>query len=149
MENAEDELRRFIDRYSPDVALRAKAALANLEEILPGATRLVYDNYNALAIAFSPDGRLSHAILSLTLYPRWVSLFFTNGASLSDPSVLLKGAGKKMRHLVLDSTDSLERLEVQSLVSDAVRSSDIQMPQHGGHTIIRSISPNQRQRCSL
>jgi hypothetical protein len=82
MPTPEEQLERFIDRYSPEVAARGRAAVAKLSKMLPHAARLVYDNYNALAVAFSPDGRPSHAILSLTIYPRWVSLFFTDGAGL-------------------------------------------------------------------
>jgi len=37
---------------------------------------MVYDNYNALVIAFSPNERPSDAIFSIALYPHWVNLFF-------------------------------------------------------------------------
>ena len=43
---------------------------------LPGATELVYDTYNALAIGFGPSEKASDAIFSIVLYPRYVTLFF-------------------------------------------------------------------------
>jgi hypothetical protein len=128
MPSTEDRLQTFIARYSPDVAARAREALGKLQQMLPGATRLVYDNYNALAIAFRPDGRPSHVILSLTLYPRWISLFFMNGAALPDPARILRGSGSKMRHLVLHSAGDLAGAQVRLLVQEAVRLNGLQMP---------------------
>jgi len=51
--DAQARLDTFIDKYSPEVAGEARQALAFLNARLPGAFRLVYDNYNALAGSFS------------------------------------------------------------------------------------------------
>jgi hypothetical protein len=146
MTDAESQLQSFMSRFSPEVAARGNEALSKLREFLPGATCLVYDNYNALAVAFTPDGRPSHAILSLTLYPRWVSLFFTSGGTLPDPAHLLKGSGNKMRHMVLVSAHALDQPEVRALIYEAVRSSGVQMPASHGQVIIQSVSAKQRPR---
>jgi hypothetical protein len=146
MDAPEDQLQRFIGRYSPDVADRAASVLAELRRLMPGATLLVYDNYNALAVAFSPDGRPSHTILSVTLYPRWVSLFFTNGASLEDPSGILRGSGNKMRHIVLSSADDIKREEVRAVIREALRASGLSISSGEGRVVIQSVSTKQRPR---
>jgi len=115
-------------------------------QLLPGATRLIYDNYNALAVAFTPDGRPSHSVISVTLYPRWVSIFFTNGAALPDPAGVLKGSGRKMRHVVVQSGYELDRPEIRGLIEEAVRSSGIPMPPADGKVVIHSVSAKQRPR---
>lgn len=61
------------------------------------------NSYNALAIGFGPTERTSDVIFSIALYPRWVSLFFFHGVGLPDPQKLLKGSGKTVRHIVLES----------------------------------------------
>ena len=83
----ERQLAGFIGRFSPEVARVAKAARSKIRKLHPGRSQLVYDNYNALAIAFSPTERTSEAILSIALYPRWVSLFSTRGAATRPPRV--------------------------------------------------------------
>jgi hypothetical protein len=98
---ARGQLDRFIDKYSPEIRALARAVLARMRARLPGAVELVYDNYNALVIGFGPTERPSEAILSIVLYPRWVSLCFLNGAKLPDPHKLLKGSGTKVRHLLV------------------------------------------------
>jgi len=64
----------------------------------PRAEVMVYYNY-ALAIGFGPSERASDAVFSIVLYPRWVNLFFLQGAGLPDPHKLLKGSGKLVRSI--------------------------------------------------
>src|ERR1700675_2348187 len=97
------QLCSFLAKFEPRVAASARAALSRLRKRLPGAIEIVYDNYNALAIGFGPSDKSSEAVFSIAVYPRWVSLFFLQGAGLSDPRKLLKGDGTKARHIVLKS----------------------------------------------
>ena len=50
---------------------------------LPGAVAVVYDDRNGLAIGFGPTERAKDANFSITLWPRWVSLFFVQPRSCS------------------------------------------------------------------
>jgi hypothetical protein len=100
----QQQLDRFIDKFSPDIASKAREAIAKMCTRLPGASMLVYDNYNALAIGFAPGERTSEAIFSLAVFPRWLTLcFLKNGPALPDPARLLKGSGTTVRHVRLDS----------------------------------------------
>jgi hypothetical protein len=80
-----------MDAYTPTVANIARGALARLRKQVPGAIELVGDRYTGLVIGFSPTERPADATLSIVLYPRWVNLFFLQGASLRDPKGSLKG----------------------------------------------------------
>src|SRR4051812_1032758 len=101
-ESPQDQLDRFIDKYKPEIGAPGRLILKKLRARVPGAVVLVYDNYNALAIGFSPTELPSEVIFSIALYPRWVSLFFMYGIDLPDPQKLLKGSGKRVRHIVLE-----------------------------------------------
>ena len=61
----ERQLAGFISKFSPEVARAAKAARARVRKLLPGAFELVYDNYNALAMAYGPTERTSEVVLSI------------------------------------------------------------------------------------
>ncbi|MDI1363689.1 MAG: hypothetical protein PSX79_02270, partial [bacterium] len=76
MNGPEAQLAAFIAKFTPQVAALGTQAVASLTRRLPQADRLVYDNYNALAVAFAADEKASNAIFSIAFYPRWVSLFF-------------------------------------------------------------------------
>ena len=141
------QLAGFLDKYDPAIATRARASLAFLRRRLPTATELVYDNYNALAIGFSPGGRPSEAILSIAVYPRWVSLFFLQGATLPDPERRLRGRGNRVRHIVLNDARELHLPAVQALISTALATAKKPFdPNARRSLVIKSVSPKQRPR---
>lgn len=144
-EAAERELEGFIDRYTPEVAAVAREVLARMRARLPGATELVYDSYNALAIAFGPGERASDAVFSVALFPRWVSLFFLHGAGLPDPEGRLKGRGNQARHVVLNSATDLDDPALQALMAAALEREPID-PSRPRRIVIRSVSARQRAR---
>jgi len=80
----------------------------------------VYDNYNALAIAFGPTDRAGDIVCSITLYPKWVSLFFTHGTGLRDPERRLQGSGSRIRHVVLERAMTMNEPAVRALIREAL-----------------------------
>ncbi|MGC2299665.1 MAG: hypothetical protein WA476_12740 [Acidobacteriaceae bacterium] len=146
--NAVAQLDAFLDKFSPEVAAQARTALRKMRARLPGAIELCYDNYNALAIGFSPTERTPEAIFSIALFPRWVSLFFLlNGTRLRDPEGLLAGSGNKVRHIVLEAPATLDDPAVQDLIAQALELSDKKIdPAQARRLIIKSISAKQRPR---
>jgi hypothetical protein len=135
----------FLARYDPKVAATARAALTRVRRYVPGAVELVYDNYNALVVGFGPTERASEAIFSIALYPRWVTLFFLQGARLRDPEGLLKGAGSRVRHIVVSEVAVLDAPGVRRLIRDALAAAPGR-PAGRRRMIIKSVSPRQRGR---
>jgi hypothetical protein len=141
------QLADFLGKFDPEVATIAKGALSKLRKRLPGAFELAYDNYNALAIAFGPTDGSSAAVFSIAVYPRWVSLFFAQGARLLDPRSILKGSGNQMRHIVLESPDDIQRPDVEELISQALKLAGVLMDgRRRRRLIIKSIAAKQRPR---
>jgi hypothetical protein len=142
------QLDAFLDKFTPAIAAEARVALRRMRARLPGAQELVYDNYNALAIGFSPTDRTSEALFSLALYPRWVSLFFLqNGTCLRDPDCYLEGAGSQARHIKLDNGAMIDDPGVQDLIAQALELAPQPTdPGQPRRLIIKSISPKQRPR---
>ncbi|MDB5465421.1 MAG: hypothetical protein JWQ46_183, partial [Phenylobacterium sp.] len=118
--DAEAQLEGFIAKYSDAVAAQIRAARGWMRERLPGATELVYDNYNALAIGYGADDRAGGIVFSIAAYPRWVSLFFARGVALDDPTGRLKGNGSQVRHIVLTDLAVLDDPEVRALMDQAL-----------------------------
>src|SRR5206468_1939085 len=103
----QQQLNRFVRRYSPAVARLGRAALAKMRKRFRFGFELVYDNYNALAVGYAPTDRASTALCSIALYPRWVRLFFLKGAALPDPEGVLTGTGGQVRSVVLEGVRTL------------------------------------------
>lgn len=142
------QLDAFLDKFAPLVADQARSALRKMRARLPGAIELVYDNYNALAIGFSPTERASDAVFSIALFPRWVSLFFLlNGTRLRDPEGLLAGTGNKVRHIVLETPTLLDSPAIQDLIAQALELAPKSIdPAQPRKLIIKSVSAKQRPR---
>jgi len=141
------QLAAFLARYDPAIAAKARAAIAYLRNRLPNATELVYDNYNALAIGFGPSDRASEAILSLAVYPRWISLFFLQGTTLPDPQRILRGSGTRVRHIVLNDAQEMQLPAVEALISIALATAKKPLdPKARRSLLIKSVAAKQRPR---
>jgi hypothetical protein len=144
---AEAQLDSFIDKFTPGVAALTRALLSKMKARVPGATILVYDNYNALAIGFGPNEKAGQAVLSLAVMPRWVTLCFLRGVGLPDPRRLLKGSGSRVRHVRLLTSESFDDAAVQDLITAALERAEPQIdPAARQQLIIKSISAKQRAR---
>jgi hypothetical protein len=144
---SEEQLASFIAKFTPEVATLARSILAAMRARYPTAIELVYDNYNALAIGFGPSEKTSHAIFSVAVFPRWVSLFFLQGKQLPDPEGILQGSGNVARHIRLPSAGRLDELSVKNLMQEATARAAVPFSAHGApRLIIKSISAKQRPR---
>ena len=140
------QLDTFLARFSPEIVALAKAARAKFRKRWPRAIEMVYDNYNALVIGYSPTERPSDAVVSMVIYPKRVSVCFLQGKHLPDPGHVLQGNGNQVRFIRLDARAAiLDTAPVKALLSEAVGFGDT--PFAGIHRlVIRAISKKQRPR---
>ena len=145
--DASGELDGFLAKYDPAIEALARALKARMDARLPGATRLVYDNYNGLVIGYGPDAKAGHAILSLQVVPRWVNLCFLHGAGLDDPEGVLLGQGNQVRHVKLNDAADFDAPAIAPLIAQAVARAVPPLPEEGpAPLVIKSISAKQRPR---
>jgi hypothetical protein len=149
MTNEETQLASFFAKYEPAIAKLGKALRAKLRDRLPGLSEIVYvyENQNLLVISYSPTEHGFEGLCGLSVYPNCVKLFFGQGALLSksDPSKLLQGSGKTVRHVVLDAVADFDRAEVQALMAAALKLAKLRLDANAkGSVIIRAESQKQR-----
>lgn len=143
----EDRIAGFLGRFAPEIAALAQACRTRLQQLIPRGQELVYDNYNALVFAFGPTPRASDAVLSIALYPRWVTLFFAYGVDLPDPQALLVGSGSRVRSVRLGSVQVLDTAPVLALIEAACAPQAVAFAAAPAlATIIKSVSARQRPR---
>jgi hypothetical protein len=145
--NPQHQLDSFLAKYDPAIAAFTRRVLVKLRNRLPGAVEMVYDNYNGLVIGFGPNDKASLAIFSVVLFPRWVILYFLQGAKLVDPQRRLQGEGKVGRHIRLENLSTLDDPYVQGLMNMALQRAKAPLnPKNRRRLIIKSISVKQRPR---
>src|SRR5580700_5028277 len=135
------QLDLFLDKFTPQIATLARAALAHLRRKFPRAVIMIYDNYSALAIGFGPTERPSEAAFSIVLYPKWVRLFFLEGVALPDPAKRLEGTGKQVRSVVLEGVKVLEEPAIARLLEIAAANAGMPSGEGPpGKMMVRAIS---------
>lgn len=147
MDSPAKQVAGFIAKFDPAIAKLVRAARLELRRRYPTAIELVYDNYNALAIGYSPTEKTSDVYFSLAVYARGVNLYFMYGRSLPDPDKLLQGSGNQGAFVRLDDIAVLDKRPVKALMAAAIKESRQPLPKSGkGYTIVKSISAKQRPR---
>ncbi len=112
-------LKKFLkpfDREVRELAIGLRALV--LEEMAP-CYENIYDAYSAVAIGYGTSDRLSDGIFHIAVYSQHVNLGFNDGATLDDPKGILKGSGKRIRHITISAPEDLRRPELRAYVRRA------------------------------
>lgn len=118
----------------------------------PQANELIYDNYNALVIGWSPTEKASHTFCSVALFRTNENIHFGFywGSMLSDPDKLLLGEGKQYRYYLVKDFVQFPEAYISALVKDAY---DISLDKvedkdliRTGLTITKSMSEKKREK---
>ena len=143
-------LEAFLAKFDDEVADVARASLAWVRSITPGAMERVYDAYNALSIGFATGDSLRETFLHVAVYPRHVNLGFNQGADLADPRKVLVGTGKAVRHVKIDSAARLDDPNLVKLVRAAAKhaghADDVSAPRR---VVVAAVYARQRPRAYL
>src|SRR5450755_4107421 len=140
-DDAEEQLKGFIDKFEPKNQALIRATRKALRKRLPTANELAYDNYNFLALGYCSTERPSDCIVSIAAAANGVGLSFYYGATLPDPDGILLGSGNQNRFIRLESVETLARPKVLELIAAAEAQAKVRMTRSGGgKLIIRSVS---------
>jgi len=121
----------FIAKFDPAIAKLTRSCRSVVRKRYPSAIELVYDNYNALAIGYSPTEKTSEVVFSLAVYARGLNLYFMYGRSLPDPNGLLQGSGTQGAFIRLESVATLDEPKVIDLIQRAVKRQKPTFPAKG------------------
>ena len=114
------KLKDFLQPYSANIQGLTLDLRAFITDLVPEANELIWDNYNAVAIAYSKSERLKDAFCHLAIYSKHVNFGFNRGAELNKCKLELNGKGKLIRHISITNFQSFPKKEVRSLIGEAV-----------------------------
>ena len=116
----EGRIAAFVDKFTPAIAAQLRDARQRLRAYFPRGVEMVFDNYNALVFGIGPSEQSRESFISIAGYPKWVTLFFLNGAGLPDPEGLLEGGGKQVRGIRLKTPADLDSPAIAALIGHAI-----------------------------
>ena len=116
----EARIEAFVAKYTPAIAAQLRDARQRLRAHFPRGVEMVFDNYNALVFGIGPTDQSRASFISIAGYPKWVTLFFLDGACLDDPHGLLEGDGKQVRGIRLKTPADMASQAVVALIAQAI-----------------------------
>jgi hypothetical protein len=110
----------YLASYDPHIANLTLALRETVLEEAPGAIESISMGY-ALAIGYSFTGKpLKDGFCHIVTYATHINLGFNRGAQLPDPTGVLIGKGKAIRHITIHNQSELERPYIRRYLQAAI-----------------------------
>jgi hypothetical protein len=93
----QSEFELFLLDYPEPVKLISKQLREIILFELPEIKEMV--DKSSKIIAYGASDKYANLVCAIAPYPKYVNLMFSRGASMPDPDGILKGTGKKARHI--------------------------------------------------
>jgi hypothetical protein len=143
----ESQLRAFIEKLDPKIQKLFRAVRAAVCKRFPTANELAYDYSDALVVSYAPADKGIDGILAIRASDAGVLLYFSQGPQLPDPKRLLRGSGKQVRFIPLESASQLAHPDVDALIAATVQQARVPFPATGkGDLIIKSAGAKKKPR---
>lgn len=144
------DLIQFLSVYEQSVQDLTLQLRSFIIDILPSTNELIWDNYNAVAIAYSKSDQLKDAFCHLSVYSKHVNLGFNRGSELTNVLVPLKGNGKLIRHVSVNNMEHFPKEEIRTMLREAIAISEANNaalinPITTSQIIVKSISKKKRR----
>ncbi len=90
-------LKKFLKPYDEGIQKLTLELRDFITDLVPQANELIWDNYNAVAMAYSKSEKLKDAFCHIAVYSQHVNFGFNRGAELTSTNLILEGKGKLIR----------------------------------------------------
>ena len=144
------DLLRFLKPFPDDVRERALWLREFVWGLYPSSNELIYDNYNAVAVGWSPTDRVGHIFCSIATgrSSNNVHFGFYWGSQIADPKKILLGEGNQYRYILVKDLDDFPKAYIKKLLREAYAHSLAKVKDKKqlmqGATITKSISAKKR-----
>jgi hypothetical protein len=113
-------LKKFLEPYDEEIQVLTLELRDFITDLVPQANELIWDNYNAVAMAYSKSEKLKDAFCHISVYSKHINFGFNRGAELTSTELKLEGKGKLIRHISVKNLKSFPKKEIKNLIWEAV-----------------------------
>jgi hypothetical protein len=111
-----DDLLSITPEAFKDMVHALKALISSID---PSTVEVVRMGDRAATYGVGPK-KMKEGYVYIMPQKQWVNLGFYQGAELKDPSGLLEGTGKSLRHVKVKDRKSVEAPELANLIREAI-----------------------------
>lgn len=144
------DLLKFLSPFPDEVRERALWLRDFVWNLCPQTNELIYDNYNAVALGWSPTDKVGHTFCSIAVGRTSYNVHFGFywGSEIADPEKILLGQGNQYRYILINDKKDLPKAYIKRLVKEAYINSlaKVNDPKQimKGNTITKSVSAAKR-----
>lgn len=140
------DLVKFLKPFNKEIQDMALWLREFIWDLYPNANELIYDNYNAVAVGWSPTEKVGHTFCSIAVGSnKYVHFGFYWGSKIADPEKKLLGNGNQYRYITVNNKDDFPKTYIKKLMKEAYAYSLAKVEDKSqiikGQTITKSISP--------
>jgi hypothetical protein len=145
------DLKKFLKPFEKEINEIVFGLREFVWDAYPDSNELIYDNYNALAVGWSPTDRVGHTFCSIAVgrTSKNIHFGFYWGSEISDPEHKLIGQGNQYRYLQVKSLSEFPKTYIKKLLKEAYANSMAKVKDKKqlmkGNTILKSISKKKRE----
>ncbi len=114
------QLKEFLAPYDKRIQELTMELRNFITDLVPESNELIWDNYNAVAMAYSKSEKLKDAFCHIAVYSGHVNFGFNRGAELTKRPVKLQGKGKLIRHISVEEFRFFPQPEIQAMIWEAI-----------------------------
>ncbi len=143
------DLLQFLKPYNTEVQQTALKLRDFVLDLYPDSNELIYNNYNAVAIAYSTTDAQKDAFCHIAVYNRHVNFGFNKGTELKDTQAILKGSGASIRHITVKNIKDAPQQYIGDLLKQAyqlsIESLNSKEQIIRGLSFVKASSPNKKR----
>jgi hypothetical protein len=107
----------FLAQVPPGVLSLVQATRALILEVMPGMIEQLDPSANLIGYGF--DRTYKGLVCGIMIYKNYINLMFARGATIPDPDGLLRGTGKRARHIRIEQPADLTHPGLRRLLDTA------------------------------
>jgi hypothetical protein len=119
------DLLKFLKPFSDEIQETVLCLRDSVWDMYPQANELIYDNYNALAVGWSPTDKVGHTFCSIAIGRTSENIHFGFywGSEIADPKSILLGEGNQYRYVLVKSLETFPKTYIKKLIRAAYTNS--------------------------
>ena len=110
----EADVERLLADRPPEIQAIARALRATVRAAFPEAIESV--DFPDRLIAFGRSDRMRGLLFAIVAHASWVNLQLADGADLPDPTGIVEGTGKRIRHVKVRSVEQAASEPVVAII---------------------------------
>jgi hypothetical protein len=144
-DNAPAELIGFLARHDPAIQLLALGLRQLVLDAIAPCHEYIFQMRSKVVLLYGATARImADGICQIAILRHHVTLVFPDGIDLEDPTRVLRGTGRTMRHVRVTACSDLARPELRSLLSQARALGGLaQQPRRGRREVVTRVKTSQ------